>query len=48
MKFDSGLMGVYVDKSAQTGDLPVVENFVGNVKGLFREFAEHLCYCRVL
>jgi len=41
-------MAVYGDKSAQTGDLQVVENFVGNVMGVFREFAEHLCYCGTL
>jgi hypothetical protein len=41
-------MAIYGDKSAKTRDLQVVENFVGNVTGVFRGFAEHLCYCGML
>ena len=44
----AGSITVHGDKSAQNGDLQVVENFVGNVMGVFREFAEHLCYCGIL
>ena len=35
------------DKSAKTGDLQLVENFVGNVIGVFCEVGEDLHYCGV-